>query len=437
MTAKKKWSPRKTWQRLRTVPGLGRDVGALVVVVILGFTAAGTILSQMRFDWPWGSEKFAFRVEFAQAVAVSPSNGQEVRIAGVKVGDIRGSEPTDHNTSLVTLVVGKGHTIYDNARAVLRPKNPLNEMYVEINPGGPPGKPLPPDGVIPVGQTERPIQPEEVFDHLDERSRNAIANLLGESDVALSNAPQTLPGDLNATDDTLTKLKPVVTALAARREKIRQLVTAISQISSSVGGNNERLTSLVNSLQQTLGVLAERDDQVSAALSELGGTTAELQHSMNSTSALATQANPLLDNVKAASAELPSALSRLRATVQRLGTTVDAAKPVVRDASPVVTALAPTVTNLRGSLDDLKPTTAQLGYATAQIAPWMYDLGGFTYNTNSVFSGKDVNGGFGRGHLTFDLQRPLGVPNPGDDKQYSYRQGGSPLGAYPPPGEGG
>jgi len=38
-----------------------------------------------------------------------PGNSQEVRIAGVKVGQIVDSEPTDHNTSLVTLSMDPGH----------------------------------------------------------------------------------------------------------------------------------------------------------------------------------------------------------------------------------------------------------------------------------------------------------------------------------------
>ena len=41
------------WQRLRTVPGLGRDVAAMVTLVTIGLVAAGMILSQMNFTAPW------------------------------------------------------------------------------------------------------------------------------------------------------------------------------------------------------------------------------------------------------------------------------------------------------------------------------------------------------------------------------------------------
>ncbi|GAB2967894.1 hypothetical protein GCM10017788_60710 [Amycolatopsis acidiphila] len=407
------------------------------MVVALGLTAGGVILSQMNFHWPWESDKFTFQVEFNDAVAVSPGNSQEVRIAGVKVGDIRAAQPTDHNTSLVTVAVDAGNTIYDNARAVLRPKNPLNEMYVEISPGGPPGKPLPPGGVIPVTQTERPVQPEEVFDHLDDRARAAVTSLLDESDVALASAPQTLPGGLTATDDTLVKLQPVVDALAKRRENIQQLVTAISQISAAAGNNDQRLTSLVDATQQTLGVLAQRNDQLGSALGKLPGFTDELNRAMQGTAGLTAELDPALTNLNQAASGLPGALAETRQTVDELGRTVQSAKPVVAKAGPVVADLGPITAQLNSTFGDLKPVTAQLGYATAQLAPWMYDLGAFVYNTNSIFSVSDANGGLVRGHVSVDLQSPLGMTKPGDRDTDTYRDGGSPLGPYPAPGQGG
>src|SRR5438105_7929662 len=90
------------WQRLRTVPGLGRDVSALAALVVIGVVAGAIILSQLNVTAPWSS-RFTFKIELADAVAISPGNSQEVRIAGVQVSEITDSEPTDHNTSPVTL----------------------------------------------------------------------------------------------------------------------------------------------------------------------------------------------------------------------------------------------------------------------------------------------------------------------------------------------
>ncbi|WP_064745472.1 MCE family protein [Pseudonocardia acaciae] len=428
-------SLRERWQRLRTVPGLGRDVTALAVLVALGLAAAGYLLTYASFTPPW-AQRFEFKVELADAVSVSPGNSQEVRIAGVPVGLITASEPTDHHTSLVTLRIEPGHPIYDNAHVVLRPVNPLNQMYITLNPGAPPAKELPEGGVIPLAQTSRPVQPDEVLDKLDDRSRVALTSLLAESDNALANAPQTLGPDLKAADKSLKTLRPVVERLKVRHDNIQKLITALADISSALGHNDARLTSLVDSTQATLRTLAQRDAELSAALRELPGTTDELRTALDKTSELTHELNPALDNLQAASDELPGALSSVTDMVDPLRDTVHAAESVVSKAKEIVKDLRPITRDLREAFDDLAPVTGCLDEYTAKVAPWMYDLGAFTYNTNSMWSGSDKNGGFGRGHVTIHLTGPLGAQRPGEQTTNKYQDAPSPIGQYPAKGSG-
>lgn len=434
MNVSKKARLRKAWQRVATVPGLGRNVGALAVVIVLGLLAAGYLLGNLGVRMPWGSSE-QFKMEFDDAVAVSPGNGQDLRIAGVRVGQIEAAEPTDHNTSVVTVSVEPGHTIYQNAHAVLRPKNPLNEMYIELQPGGPPAQPLPPDGTLLATQTERPVQVEEVLNHLDARSRNAMTELISQSDVALANAKTDLPNGLNATNSTLTKLRPVLESLQTRRESLAKLVTAFSQLSTAVGHNDRRLTSLVNSLQQTLGVLSHRGGNLEKTLEQLPGVTDQLHSSMTKTSTLTKELNPTLDNVNKAADTLPDALSRLSSTVDEVGNTVQAGRVPVSKLRPVIGDLRPVVGDLGTTLNTAKPVTATLDEVTAKVAPWMDDLAAFVYNTASVFSPRDASGNLPRGHLTVDLRAPLGGSRVHPSS--SYRDTPSPLGPYPEIGSGG
>lgn len=425
----------RRWQRLRTVPGLGRDVAAVVALVVAGLAAAAVILSQLNLTPPW-AHRFSFSTELADAVAVSPGNSQEVRIAGVKVGEIVAARPTDHNTSLVTLSIEPGHPIYDNARAVLRSVNPINQMYVTLNPGGPPGHLMPPDGILPRTQTSRPIQLDEVLARFDDRARAALTQLLAESDNALVNAPRTVPGDVRAADASLLTLRPVVARLQTRSDNLRVLISALSQLSAALGANDTRLASLVDSTQATLGVLAQRDSDLGEALQRLPGTADALRGALNSTSTLTHQLNPTLDDIRSASTELPDALSALTKTIGPLHRTVDAAKAVVRKGRPMTSRLRQVASDLNDSVRDLRPVVACLDDATSKIAPWMYDLAAFVYNTNSLFSSGDPNGGWGRGHLTLSLTAPSGGMATDEKDTNTYQQGGSPLGPYPAIGSG-
>lgn len=402
---------RLLWQRVRTTPHLARDVVAVVVMVALGLASAGYILAQYDVKWPW-QDRFEFSANFEKSPGISPAHHQEVRIAGVPVGDITAAEPNSDGTARLTLSIEGDHKVYDNARLVVRTKNPINEMFVELNPGGPPGKPLGENGTIPVTQTERAIQPFEALDKLDERSRNSLTYLLDEANVALARAPKHLPGGLRAVDGTLQAFDPVVKRLETRRALIRKLVTGLSRLSAAVGGDDVRLAKLASSLQTTLGVLANRDDELSATLAQLPGLTSELRNALTETKGLTTELDPALDGLHKASGQLPPALRRLSKTVGQVNGLVDAARPVVRKAGPLVADLRPIVGDVDTSLKHLAPITRHLPKATERIVPWMNDLAAFVYQTSSAFSLSDVNGGLGRAHLTLKLSDPTGGLQP-------------------------
>ncbi|MFR9805062.1 MlaD family protein [Pseudonocardia sp. RS010] len=419
------FSPGRAWERLRSVPGLGRDVIAIAALIVVAVVATGVMLSRTQFVPPW-AERTLIWAEFQEAPAVNPESTHKVTMAGVEVGKIVDWRPTDHGTAELQLRIEPGHQVYDNAHAVLRSVNPLNEMYVEINPGGPPGSPLPEDGVIPVGQTERPVQPDEVLAHLDDRTQIALTSLLTESDAALARAPQELPEGLRATSDTLGGVRPVVEALQQRRQQLAELTTALGQISNAVGGNDERLARLADATQQTLATLAGNDGDLRASLEQLPGLNDELRHALSSTQQLTDQLDPTLDNLHRAADDLPEALDRLTGTVGEFGFTVKAARPVVEQARPFVADLRPFVEQVDRALDDALPVTDRLDGDTAIVTSYLSDVSAFVYNTSSVFSLQDEQGGFIRGHVIVVLPDGNALPGGGGGYPLDETTGGSP-----------
>ncbi|WP_157182939.1 MlaD family protein [Sciscionella marina] len=395
------------WQRLRTVPGLGRDVAALAGVVVVGLVAAMIIVENQIGRLPWQSPEQTVHVEFANAVAVNPTKNQQVRIAGVPVGTITDARATDHNSSVLTLELDNAEPVYDNAHATLRPTNPLNEMYVDLRPGSPPGKPLG-DRILPAARTSTPTQLDQALGHLDVRARNALTNLLADSTTALRGADKTLPAGLQSTDATLRSLQPVVAALQTRRTKIQTLVTSLSQISTAVGNNDSRLSHLVDSTEQTLGVLDDKKTPLGESLRQLPQFSADLRSALSKTSGLTGQLNPLLDNLSQAANRLPSSLRGLTTFADKLGQTVPKAAPVVHKARPVVADARPVVTSLQGSLTDLRPVTRQLDPATGKLVRYLDGVAAFVYNTSSLTAASDTNGTMVRGQLTLNPLQPLG-----------------------------
>ncbi len=79
-------------ERLKTVPGLGRDVTALTVLIVLGVISAAIIKSYLGGAAPW-SDQTTVKAEFAQVPGLNPKSQNSVTIAGVKVGSVTEPRP--------------------------------------------------------------------------------------------------------------------------------------------------------------------------------------------------------------------------------------------------------------------------------------------------------------------------------------------------------
>ncbi|MCQ4079210.1 MlaD family protein [Streptomyces sp. RB6PN25] len=388
----------RIWQRVRTEPKLGRHVTVVVALIVLAAVAGGSILSNERFSWPW-NKTFTFYATFPGSPGVSPGHGQEVRIAGVHVGEIEAVDVDKQGHARLTLSVDPKYPVYQNATLVLRPKSQLNEMYVEMNPGSPPAQRLAAGDTLPVTSAQSPVQLDQVLGHLDTNTREALTTLLQQSDVALADAANNLPQGLSAGDVVMQHLQPVVTALQTRRGTLQKLVTALSQISTAIGGDDQRLTDLINSLEGTLQAVGGHGDDLSSSLAQLPQVTAQLKDATSAVQTLSDQLNPTLDGLRSASGSLPGALRKLRGTVDQAGKVVDSGTPVVQQAVPVVQDLRPFVNNLDSALPALRSVTSLLNKDTAALVPSLDDLGPFLINTRSLTSFKDGNGGILRGFL--------------------------------------
>jgi len=389
----------REWERAKTVPGLGRDLTAMLALVLAGLLVAGVILAKQRVHWPWQDE-MVLQADFRSAPAVSPGNGQEVRIAGVTVGRITEADVTDEGFARLTLAIDPDYHVYKDAKLVLRPKTPLNDMYVEMSQGTEGAGEFEDGDVIPVEQTANPVQIDEVLGHLDENTRQAMTSLLGEADVALANAPENLPEGLAATDQTLQTFRPVVEALGKRSDTIASLVSALKVIASAAGEDDERLQRLVSSMATTISTLAEHDDDLRAALDELPGLTDELGGATSSVTRLSAQLDPTLRNLRKASDDLPVALREIGDVAGSLEDTAVTARPVVRKLRPLLADLRPFVNSLQPTLDDVVPVSDRLAAGTNVLVSRMTDLQAFVYNTASIVSLQDANGGILRGQLS-------------------------------------
>jgi len=401
----------RTWGHVRRTPGFGKDVLTIVLTVAIGLAVTGYLLVEQRARWPW-TDDYTFQASFKEAPAISPGNGQEVRIAGVPVGEITEAGVNANGEAELTMVLEPQYEVYRDARLVLRPKSPLNEMYVELDPGTEAAGELEDGGSLPSTRTDSTIQQDEVFQHLDGRTRAAVTTLLAQSDAALASAPVALAPGLTATDETLGGLGEVAEALETRRAALARLVTDLGAVAQAVGNDDERLTKLARDAAETLGALQAKNTEFDETLATLPGFTDSLRDSTTKISTLSAQLEPTLRNIRGASESLPTALEQLQGTLDQLADLTTEAGPLVREARPLVADLRPLIAAGNQSLVALTPFTGRLDSITQRLISGLDyrndgELGylqDFLSNTTSVGSLRDGNGGIFRAEL---------VQNPG------------------------
>ena len=403
----------RLYERVRGGSGLARDTAVVVALLVIAGVVGGIILGNQRFVWPW-AQRMVVYASFAATPGISPGNGQEVRIAGVNVGDVVTAQIDPHGHAVLKLSLEPGHMLYKNATLVLRPKSPLNEMYVEIAPGGAPADPVPAGYEFPISNTQRPVEVDEVLDHLDTHAQQALTALLSESDVALTHAASHLPQGLDATRAVGDDLRPVAEQLAMRIRLIRTLITDLAIISKAVGGDDTRIATLAGGLQTTLGSLGSHQPQMESALATLPGLLDNLQRSTDAVQRLSGQLDPTLRDLADASHAFPRALRRLDDTSDHVSEVVDAAQPFLHRARPVLEDLRPFTDDLHDALPALRGATRQLDPLTNALLPYLPDAAAFAINTRSITSTEDANYGVLRAQLLISPYSLPGVFGPGN-----------------------
>ena len=136
-------------------------------------------MHNQRMRFPWEGKPFQLQAAFSTAQAVTPGQGQTVRVSGVRVGDITKVGLKDGH-AVVTLSLDPEYKdlVHTNATALLRPKTGLKDMFIELDPGTDKA-PLAKRGwTLPVSNTLPDVNPDEILASLDSDTRDYLTLLV-------------------------------------------------------------------------------------------------------------------------------------------------------------------------------------------------------------------------------------------------------------------
>ena len=111
-----------------------QDFIAILALVVLAVAVVVYILDHQP-SFTLGKSYYTVKAQFASGAAVTSGQGQSVDVAGVQVGQV-GAVDLEDGRAVVTMNIYKKYKpIYRNATVLLRPRTPLKDMYLSLDPG--------------------------------------------------------------------------------------------------------------------------------------------------------------------------------------------------------------------------------------------------------------------------------------------------------------
>jgi phospholipid/cholesterol/gamma-HCH transport system substrate-binding protein len=335
---------------LRAQAGGGRfrwrpSNAAIAVIFILIFTI-GPYLAFTKHV-PFTGYGYTLKATFSNAANISANS--PVRIAGVDVGKVIGTERDGDATTVTFTVEGQGRPIHEDAFAEIRPRIFLEGNFlVELDPGSPSSPELGSGATIPVSHTSTGVQFDQILSALQSPVRADLARLLESYGEALTHRPTAAE---DATQLPEVKGKTGAEGLNGAFRYGGPAGRYSAQVTNALlGASPGDLARLVASAGRAFGALARRE-------ADLEG---------------------LIVNFDTFTGALAAQSANLATTVQRLA-------PTLQTARKSLVSLNATLPPLRAYAIELRPAIAELPGLIAAGEPWLAQA-------RPLLSGKEAGG---------------------------------------------
>jgi len=330
------------------------NVAALIALIAVAVAVGGYILTQQRLRFPLiEATPKRLVAEFSTGQALTPGQGQTVRVSGVKIGDIAGVELRD-GRAIVALDIDREFEdmVREDATALLRPKTGLKDMFIEMDPGD--GKVAEEGFTIPVRNTLPDVNLDEFLAMLDRDTRDYLRVLVADAATGLDGRGDELRDLYKRFEPLHRDLARVNGKVAERSANLRRLVTNLNRLNSELATKDTELADLVDRAAVVFRAFAREGGNIEQTVQELP-------------SALR-QTTDTLARVETFAGRLGPAAERLRGPLGRVDEANAALEPLAAEGRPILAdRVRPFVREARPLVRELRPASRQLAAGTPDL----------------------------------------------------------------------
>ena len=246
---------------MKTLPSLIKLVVFIVVTVLATGLLAATI-GNLRFG---GTT--SYQALFTDATGLL--KGDDVRIAGVRVGEVDGvavARKGDRSVARVTFNVDSGRPVAVSTRAQIRYRNLVGQRYVALSEGAGSGRALTEHGTIPLRQTQPALDLTVLFNGF--KPLFAALNPQDVNAFAME-IIKTLQGEAGDVNSLLGHTASLTSTLADRDAVIGRTIDNLNAVLGTVDERGKQLSTLISELQRFVSGLATDREAIGASLTNI------------------------------------------------------------------------------------------------------------------------------------------------------------------------
>lgn len=202
--------------------------------------------------------------------ATSLNKGDDVRIAGVKVGTVSNIEVIENRYAKATFSVSDKVDLGAGSTAELRFRNLVGQRYISLTPSDTGGAQLPSGYTFPVGSTKPALDLTTLFNGFQ-----PLFKLLNPEDVnnLSTQIIAVFQGEGATVDGLLSSTASLTSTLAEKDKVIGDLITNLSSVLTTVNDRSSQLDTTLITLEQLVSGLSEDRVAIGDSLESLGDLT--------------------------------------------------------------------------------------------------------------------------------------------------------------------
>ena len=240
-----------------------------LLIFILVTTMATGVLVVLIGNLSFQSSR-DYKAVFSDATGVV--KGDDVRIAGVKVGSVKDIKVIDRSRALVSFNVAKDSIVTKSSTATIRYRNLVGQRYISLTQGvGNLGR-LPSDATIPMSLTKPALDLTVLFNGF-----KPLFQALSPADINKLSAEvvQVFQGEGGNFNELLTSTASLTNSLADRDQVIGDLIDNLNSVLGTVAGRDRELSELIVDFKNLMAGLVQDKDAILNSLDSVSALSNE------------------------------------------------------------------------------------------------------------------------------------------------------------------